>query len=64
MALPKQHVVYFQIYGKKMKHTVMAKSQDEAKQMVRAALQIDSVTVPDSTVNRTMDNLSQYLPKS
>ena len=40
----KQYEVLFEIYGKKLKTTVIAKTESEAKQIVKDAIRFDRIT--------------------
>lgn len=62
MGSERNYTVYFQIYGKKMKTTVLASSSEEAKNKVISKLIIDKVEVDQSDdFNKAMDTIDEIL---
>ena len=57
----KYYTVYFEIYGKKMKTTVLAKSQDDAKQQVVNKISFIKIEPAKSTFNSIMDQFDDVL---
>ena len=43
-----KYKVYFEIYGKKMKTTVEAKSAEHAKELIRSKIQFNHIEFEDS----------------
>ena len=51
----RNYIVYFEIYGKKMKTTVMAHSQQEAVEIVKGKIQINKVELLSDELNAFMN---------
>jgi ribosome-binding factor A len=43
-----KYKVYFEIYGKKMKTTVEAKTAEHAKELIRSKIQFNHIALEDS----------------
>jgi len=62
MGSERNYTVYFQIYGKKMKTTVLASSIEEAKNKVISKLIIDKVEVAQNDYfNKAMETIDEML---
>jgi hypothetical protein len=58
----RNYIVYFEIYGKKMKTTVMAHSQQDAVEIVKGKIQINKVELLSDEFNAFM-NLVDIITK-
>lgn len=61
--MEREYTVYFEIYGKKMRTTVLAKSESHAQEIVRSKLIIHKAEKSQSEFNRILDITSEMLDK-
>jgi DUF438 domain-containing protein len=57
----KNYTIYFEIYGKKMKTTVMAKTEDEAKELVKGKIIFHKVEKSKDDFNEAIDIIDNIL---
>jgi 1-deoxy-D-xylulose 5-phosphate reductoisomerase len=57
----RNYTVYFEIYGKKMKTTVMANNEEEAKDFVKNKIVFYKIENPKDEFNQSMDMMEGIL---
>lgn len=62
MTTKKNYIVYFSIYGKKMKTTVLAENEKDAEEQVKKQLRIMSVVVkPKDAFNECVGMMDEMI---
>ena len=57
----RNYTVYFEIYGKKMKTTVIANNEEEAKDFVKNKIVFYKIDKPKDEFNQSMDMMEDVL---
>lgn len=57
--MEKDFVVYFEFYGKKMKTTVLAENEHDAKNKVKEKIKFHKVEKANSDFNKCMDTIDE-----
>jgi hypothetical protein len=56
----KNHIVFFEIYGKKMKTTVIAKNEEEVKKHLESKITIHKIYTQNDTIDNLVNELKDF----
>jgi hypothetical protein len=59
----REYHVYFELYGKKMRSTVFATNEEQAKEVVREKLTFHKVEKSKSEFNEALDGIDNWFKK-
>ena len=59
--MEKSYTVYFEFYSKKMKATVIAENEDEAKKIVASKITFHAVKVDKNDLNKAVDLFEEMM---